>query len=240
MKQALCLCLSIANEAAIAGGGSGLSNDTSLSLWAVNGIPTTEGGTTNTPNDSSSAFITITATNVDARIAPTDTNVEDVVAETHEATWIRFDLEVGDNPLNFRVTAADGVTTQDYSATIHMLTAGVAEVTRLECGSDTDSNTNGSYLLIYTAGGVSVGVHLGGSTPPTDLAVNAGLHENATGADIAYEIHAALLMAGIFTVSRDGPNITLTNTQAGPCTDATWQGAGEFYVSVLTQGENPS
>ncbi len=94
-----------------------LSNDTSLSVWTVEGQNVTDGGTLNLANSYDGDVIG------DLTIVVTPTNGGATVGAK---TLTPSTMAVGNNVLAFNVTAPDGVTTRNYSTTLNVAaSAGV-------------------------------------------------------------------------------------------------------------------
>ncbi len=92
-----------------------LSNDTSLSVWTVEGQNVTDGGTLNLANSYDGDVIG------DLTIVVTPTNGGATVGTK---TLTPSTMAVGNNVLAFNVTSPDGVTTRHYSATLNVAQVG--------------------------------------------------------------------------------------------------------------------
>lgn len=102
-------------------------------------------------------------------------------------------LATGDNPCTFTVTAEDGAVTLDVTITLHVLTAGVPEMTQVTCEADVAGSKHGTSFAVRKAGDVAVNVKLNGGTRTQILTLDfTGLG----GADFVTSADGLSLQAG--------------------------------------------
>ena len=133
------------------GGGEpgGLSDDTSLSAFVIAG---------QTPTLVSPGVYAVDLDN--SRFENSVLDILDILTITPTnpaATVSDFALDPdptveGNNAFTFIVTAEDGVTVQNYTLTIHVLTAGVAEIYRVTCSGTGTSVWTGGGSISYDTG----------------------------------------------------------------------------------------
>lgn len=108
------------------GSGAALSNDTSLSVFTIDGNPVTNGGTVNLANGTTNVTVVATANHPSATVGP-------ITGDTG--------LSTGDNTLEFDVTAEDGVTVEHYSVTLDVAGVMPDYVSDADCRSVAHPNT---------------------------------------------------------------------------------------------------
>lgn len=215
----------------------GLSNDTSLTTFTIDGNAVTNGGTLNLPNGTTAVALVATPTHPGATVSL-------IVGDSG--------LTTGDNALTFRVTAEDGVTTQDYAVTLHVLTAGVAESISIDFtglnGGGFMTGSEGLFMVVSDATRrVAFWGQVGTETQPDASAygvthyVSVNLSDGMSAGDLATMFAYYLGVEG-WTASVVGPSdpiVIATDAAVGARVDAT-NGPGFTTVTVTTQGEDPS
>lgn len=231
-------------------GGVTLSHDTTLSLFEANDQTVTDGWTTNLVNGTTSTVMEVTCTHAGANVGTPGGTISGFTESSPGVfTWNQDSLATGDNPVAFTVTAQDGVTTHDYTLTLHVLTAGVAEETTLDFsslafgGADFVTAGEGRGFMITSPGGRhgywgNTGTESVPSMPGVDF-----IHEVTLGAadsktDVANAFHAAMVAFNLSSVSSDA--FTATAEAVGPRTDAADVNSSGITITVTVQGTNPS
>lgn len=95
-----------------------------LTTFTVDGVPTINGATVNFNHGTIS--VNIVATN--------GGSISTLIIDG-EPTEAGFSGDDGDHPCTFTVTAEDGVTMLNVTITLHVLTAGVVEISLIDCSS---------------------------------------------------------------------------------------------------------
>ena len=184
--------------------GGALSNDTSLSAYTIEAQTATDEGTITLANSYSQGGVSVG----DLTIVATPTHAG---ASVGTMNLTPSTLVVGDNLLEFDVTAEDGVTVQHYNTTIHVLSAGLPEIFEVG-GGDTEAvnYTNGGtlYSAIFVAGQI-----VDAQTPAGYTITSGGVGE---------------------------ASVTFTADDVGPRTDYYKDSAGGGYVTVTQQGADPA
>lgn len=129
------------------------NNDVTMTLFAVDGEPAVDEGTLNLANGTTSVIIDVTLNDVNASI---DTPSGDIVDFSEwspgQWTWEQLSLALGDNPVAFTIRAEDGVTTDGITLNLHVLTAGVSEITEYDfagkSGADFVTGTAGKFFIV--------------------------------------------------------------------------------------------
>jgi hypothetical protein len=196
--------ISLNNVAFLAslGGGSGLSDDTSLSVFTIAG---------QTPTLVSPGVYTVDLANSYFEYADADILDVSTITATHPGAtvghplFVPDNLGVGDNEVTFTVTAEDGVTVQNYTLTIHVLNVGTPATlafTALNSFGGVGTLTVNGVARTWLAGGIPTG---------TDIFVdNSGF---TTAGAMATALAAAF--NAYVPTSASGPDITMTTTETG-------------------------
>lgn len=213
---------------------AGLSNDTSLSTFTVDGNNATDGGTVNLANGTTSVTVVATPTNGGATVGT-------ITGDTG--------LSTGNNLLEFDVTAEDGVTTNHYNATLHVLTAGAAEIFTIDftglTGADFITLGEGKYFVFrdltapgvvfaawFKVDGVEVQPDASGQGVTNYLPVNISLLDDAEAIADALRTQA---LDGIDT----GSILEHVSSTAGVVADAADFNTGAV-ITVTQQGSDPA
>lgn len=213
-----------------------LSNDTSLSIFTVDGNSVSDNDTINFTNGTMSVTVVAVPTHPSATVGAISGD---------------SGLVTGDNALTFDVTAEDGVTVQTYHITLHVLTVGVSEVTEINAtgffntGADLASGSDG-YGIIISNGTERRGFWFNTSTETqpdfsslgaiiyTEVGVNIG----DTNAACMISLAGALNANGFTCDITLAPKIIVTDNAFGLRTDAVEDGSLRFAITITTQGSD--
>ena len=220
------------------GGGGGLSNDTSLSAFTVDGTAVTDGQTVTKDNGTGSVDVSATVTVPGTRKINGSGAANPVTVSG---------LGIGDNDIDVLVTAQDGVTTAHHHVNVHVLDAGLPEVTTVDFTGLTGANFitagAGRYVPIHSAGDALnyIWFQTGTETDPAPggsgfLVPVAALDNDS---DLAADVIAAAFGAWPWDITSTnvGAVLTLTDKAVGPRTDAT-AGTSPVAVTVTQQGRD--
>jgi len=196
--------LSLSNVAFLAslGGGSGPLNDTSLSAFTIVG---------QTPTLVSPGYYTVDVDNSRSENSILDILDGSTITPTNPAATVSdFALDPdptveGNNEFTFIVTAEDGVTVQNYTLTIHVLTVATPATLAFTVlnyfsglGTLTVNGVVRNWLVSDTPTGTDIFVDNSGFTTAEEIATALAAAFNA-----------------YVPTSVSGPDITMTTTQTG-------------------------
>lgn len=218
------------------GGGGALSNDTSLSVFTIEAQAAADEGTLNLAN----SYVGVDVNGLTIVATPTHAGASVGAITLDPATLVE-----GDNVLEFDVTAEDGVTVQHYNVTLHVLTAGVKEVTEIDLtglsGASFATEAGGPYFVISDQSARrAVWFNTGTEVQPdaSGQGATAYVEVSVTPADATSQLCDALV-AAFADAGTDGSVVTVTDETVGPRVDAV-DGDTGAVITVTTQGANPS
>ena len=235
---------SIACRAATGAKRAAASTVTTLSAFTANGDAVADGGTKNLVNGTTSCTIVATCTDPNANIGtPSGTISGFTETSPRNFTWSQDSLATGNNAVAFTVTAEDGVTTHDYTLTLHVLTAGVNEITTIDftglSGLDFVTAGDGKYFKIFgfDPAPVPIWFNTGTEAQPSVPGASSYYEVVITSLDADTDL-AAALAAQVPTMAAVGAVTTWTSDAVGARIDAVDVNAGVAIV-VTQQGVDP-
>jgi hypothetical protein len=228
-------------------GASGLSDDTSLSVYTIDSEDVLELSNISRGNG---------VTEVPVSATPTHPGASRTINGSSNPDPVAMALSTGDNICTVTVTAEDGVTTEDHVVTVRRLTAGVQEITVANFHETSLSNfatgSSGEGLIISNGppgsnGRFGLWGQTGTESQPdwssfdVDSYLGIFIDAEATYLDIANAFEAALAGIG-FEVTSDDGTLTIIDPVHGAREDATFSTAlgAIATLNVTQQGENPS
>ncbi len=223
-----------------------LSNDTSLSLFQVDGSDVNDNDTVNKANG---------VTAVDVSATPTNAGASRTINGDPGSNAINISsLATGDNAITVRVTAADGITTEDHVVTVHVLDLGLPEITTV-----TFSGVDGASCVTGGAG-VAIAFCVGndtrnaiwfqtGTESEPDLSGSGvtaynqkNIDPSASSTDLAAAFADAMDTVVPASASTGGTTtVTVTDPSPGPRVDmeAFFSGT-QPVINVTQQGRDPA
>jgi hypothetical protein len=238
--------ISLSNVALLASLSSSPFTDVTLDSWTIDGIENVDGpATLNFDNSYNGTALTALAVVV---------TPHNPAATVGTISLTPDPLTVGvDSMMAFVVTAEDGVTTGGYEVMLHVLTAGVAEVTTIVAESFV--NVGGNFTTVGAGYGFAISngterigfwINTGSETQPNMSALGVTSYVEVffspfESINILWSHLASVMSVHGFTATTSGTTtITATDSAIGARVDAvedTTMGT-RFVITTITQGEN--